>query len=117
MISLAKHDGNARWQGDFAVCQLSHQGGLTRHEQARWWRGMDDFVVDDLRFAQTARLMVEIALLDGENIQTGVHEVNEEGGFVSTYAPQAMGDFTTTRKVPLDLIKWVVVTKESWPSS
>jgi hypothetical protein len=78
---------------------------------------MDAFIVEDLRFAQTARLVVEIALLDGEKIQTGVHEVNADEGFVSTYAPRAMGDFTTTRKVPLDLIEWVVVTKESWPSS
>jgi hypothetical protein len=78
---------------------------------------MDAFVVDDLRFAQTARLVVEIALLDGETIKTGVHEVNTEEGFVSTYAPQAMGDSTTTRRLPFDLIEWVVVTKESWPSS
>ena len=78
---------------------------------------MDDFVVEDLRFAQTARLVVDIALLDGETIHSGVQEVNAEEGFVSTYAPQARGDFTTTRRVPLDLIKWVVVTKESWPSS
>ena len=78
---------------------------------------MDAFVVDDLRFAQTAHLVVDIALLDGETINSGVHEVNEEESFVSTYAPQAMGDSTTARKVPLDLIKWVVVTKESWPSS
>jgi hypothetical protein len=78
---------------------------------------MDAFVVDDLRFAQTERLIVDIALKDGETIHSSVHEVNVEEGFVSTYAPQDMGDFTTTRKIPLDLIKWVVVTKESWPAS
>jgi hypothetical protein len=59
---------------------------------------MDAYVVEDLRFAQTARLVVEIALLDGETTHTGVHEVNAEEGFLSTYAPQAMGDFTTTRR-------------------
>lgn len=79
--------------------------------------GMDAFVMDDLRFAQTERFIVDIALKDGDAIHSGVHEVNVEEGFVSTFAPQDMGDFTTTRKIPLDLIKWVVVTKESWPSN
>jgi hypothetical protein len=78
---------------------------------------MDAFVVDDLRFAQTERLIVDIALKDGETIHSSVHEVNAEEGFVSTYAPQDMGDLTTTREVPFDLIEWVVVTKESWPSN
>jgi hypothetical protein len=78
---------------------------------------MDAYVVEDLRFAQTAHLVVDIALLDGETIHSGVHEINAGEGFVSTYAPQDMGDFTTTRKIPLDLIEWVVVTKESWPSN
>jgi hypothetical protein len=63
---------------------------------------MEDFVVDDLRFAQAARLEVEIALLDGEKIQTGVHEVNSDEGFVSTYAPQAMGI-----SLPPERCRWI----------
>jgi hypothetical protein len=71
-------------------------------------------LANDLRYAQATGVAVELALLDGEPIHTGVHEVNEDGGFVSVYTPQDMGDFTTTKKIPLDLIMWVTVTKDSW---
>jgi hypothetical protein len=71
-------------------------------------------LVNDLRYAEATGAAVELALLDSEPIHTGVHEVNSDGGFVSVYAPQDMGDFTTTKRIPLDLITWVTVTKTSW---
>jgi hypothetical protein len=74
--------------------------------------GMD--LVNDLRYAEATGVAVELAVLDSEPIHTGVHEVNKDGGFVSVYAPQDMGDFTTTKRIPLDLITWVTVTKNSW---
>jgi hypothetical protein len=57
-----------------------------------------------------------VRLLAGERLLTGVHEVNEEEGFVSLYAPQDLADRFTTRKVPLDAIESVIVTKDSRPS-
>jgi hypothetical protein len=71
-------------------------------------------LVNDLRYAQTTGVRVDMTLVTGEAIHTGIHEVNEEKGFVSIYAPQAMHDFTTTRKVALDLIGSVTVHKEPW---
>jgi hypothetical protein len=65
--------------------------------------------VDDLRFAQTAQNFVEVRTLSGDKFLTCVHDVNEEEGYVSLYAPQTFGDRTTRRKVPLDHITSVVV--------
>jgi hypothetical protein len=70
-------------------------------------------LVNDLRYAEATGFAVKLAMLDSEPIHTGVHEVNDEGGFVSVYA-QNMGDFTTTKRIPLDLITWVTVTENSW---
>jgi hypothetical protein len=70
----------------------------------------------DLKFAQTAGVYVEVRLLSGERLLTGVHDVNEEEGFVSLYAPQNLGDRFTTRKVALDTIESVTVTKDNRPS-
>jgi hypothetical protein len=67
---------------------------------------------DDLRFAQAAGVYVEVRTLSGERLLTGVHDVNEEEGFVSLYAPQDLADKLTTRKIDLDLIGSVVVTKD-----
>jgi hypothetical protein len=52
--------------------------------------------------------------MSGETLMTGVHEVHEEDGFVSLYAPQTFGDNTTTRKVDGDLIASVAVTDVEW---
>lgn len=64
---------------------------------------------DDLRFAQASQQYVEVLTISGERFLTCVHDVNEEEGYVSLYAPQTMGDKTTRRKVPLDQITSVVV--------
>jgi hypothetical protein len=69
---------------------------------------------DDFRFAQTAYVAVEVHLLNGEKLVTGVHEVHEEEGFVSLYDPQTYGDDATTRKVDGDLIVSVSVTDVQW---
>ena len=73
------------------------------------------FVADDLRYAQTAGVCVEVVLLGGgEALLTGVHQVDEEAGFVSLHAPQVFGDDTTTRKIGLDLIASITVTDVAW---
>jgi hypothetical protein len=76
-------------------------------------RGMKAFW-DDFRFAQTAGVAVEVHLLSGEKLMTGVHEVHEDEGFVTLFAPQTYGDETTTRKVDGDLIASVAVTDVQW---
>ena len=68
------------------------------------------FITDDLNFAKVSERAVEIRLLNGEEIFSGVHDVNEDEGFVSLYAPQVFGDDATRRKVGLDLIASVTVT-------
>jgi hypothetical protein len=68
------------------------------------------FPTDDLRYAQTVQLAVDISLVNGEKFFTGVHDVDEEQGFVAFYNPQTFGDSTTTRKVALDLVASVTVT-------
>ena len=70
--------------------------------------------VNDFKYAETTGVAVEISLLNGEKLLKGVHEVYEDEGFVSLYDPQVMGDDTTTRKVPLDLIVSVAVTDVQW---
>jgi hypothetical protein len=72
------------------------------------------FVTDDLRYAQAAGVCVEVVLLNGERLLTGVHQVDEEAGFVSLHAPQVFGDDSTTRKVGLDLIASITVTDVAW---
>lgn len=71
-------------------------------------------LVDDLKFAQSAGVMVEVDILGGGKLNTGVHEVNEAEGFVSLYAPETFRDNTTTRKVPLDVLASVTVTDVEW---
>jgi hypothetical protein len=77
---------------------------------------MGNFKADDLRYAQTVKRTVNIRLFNGDTLLTGVHEVNEEDGFVSLYDPQRMGDDTTTRKVGLDDITAVTVTDVEYPT-
>jgi hypothetical protein len=55
-------------------------------------------LVNDLRYAEATGVAVQLAMLDSEPIHTGVHEVNDEGGFVSVYAPQNMGDSPPPRE-------------------
>jgi hypothetical protein len=69
---------------------------------------------DDLRFAETSGVAVEVHLLNGEKLVNGVHEVHEDENFVSFYDPQTYGDVTTTRKVDGDLIVSVTVTDMQW---
>lgn len=72
--------------------------------------------INDFKYAQTTGVAVEVHLLNGEKLLKGVHDVNEEEGFVSLYDPQVFGDNTTTRKVPLDLIASVTITDVQWSS-
>jgi hypothetical protein len=54
------------------------------------------------------------ASLFRRGIASGLHEVHDEEGFVSLYAPKTHGDDTTTRKVDMDLIASVAVTDIEW---
>ncbi len=69
---------------------------------------------DDFRFAQATSVAVRVHLLSGEELLAGVHEVHDEEGFVSLYAPETYGDHTTTRKVDMDLVASVAVTDIEW---
>ena len=77
---------------------------------AAQYRAVDGFV-EDLRFAQQARVAVEVALFDGQKFFTGVHDVDEQVGIVSLYEPQTFSDATTRRRVQLADITSVVVTE------
>ena len=68
-------------------------------------------IVEDLRFAQQARVAVEVTLFDGQKFFTGVHDVDEDVGIVSLYEPQTFSDATTRRRVQLADITSVVVTE------
>ena len=67
--------------------------------------------VEDLRFAQQARVAVEVTLFDGQRFLTGVHDVDEQVGTVNLYEPQTFSDATTRRRVQLADITSVVVTE------
>ena len=54
-------------------------------------------LVDDLRFAQQARVAVEVTLFDGQKFLTGVHDVDEQVGTVNLHEPQTFSDATTRR--------------------
>jgi hypothetical protein len=69
---------------------------------------------DDLRFAQQARVAVEVDLLDGRHFFTGVVDVDDENGSVSLHRPQDLGDTTTRVRVRLDDITSVAVTDVHW---
>lgn len=71
---------------------------------------------DDLRFAQTAALAVRIRRMSGEEFLAGVHDVRDDEGYVSLYAPEHRGDDQTRRKLDYDLIESVTVTDIEWPA-
>lgn len=68
---------------------------------------------EDFRFAQTTGVCMKVHLLTGEELLTGVHQVNKDGGYVSLFAPVTFGD-NTTRKVDMDLVASVSVTDVVW---
>lgn len=72
---------------------------------------------DDLRFAQTAALAVRIRTMSGEEFLAGVHDVRDDEGYVSLYAPEHHGDDQTRRKPDYDLIESVTVTDIEWGAS
>ena len=72
---------------------------------------------DDLRFAQAANFAVRVRTMSGEEFLAGVHEVHEDEGYVSLYAPEHHGDDTTRRKLDYDLIESLTVTDITWGAS
>lgn len=54
---------------------------------------------DSLEAARALGVAVEIRLVGGENLTTGLHTWHERGGWFSVYAPQSPGDRNTTRKI------------------
>lgn len=87
-------------------------GTVPAHEQKA---SEMSFITDDLKYAQAAGVCVDVQLLSGGTMNTQrVHEVNNEAGYVSFFAPQVFGDSTTTQKFALDLIASVTVTDVEW---
>jgi hypothetical protein len=74
-------------------------------------------IVDDLRFAEKADLAVRVRTMSGEEFLAGVHEVHDDEGYVSLYAPEHHGDQATRRKVDLDLVESLTVTDIKWGMS
>jgi hypothetical protein len=72
---------------------------------------------DDLRFAQGAGLAVRVRTMSGEEFLAGVHEVRDDEGYVSLYAPEHHGDDQTRRKLDYDLIESLTVTDIQWSAS
>jgi hypothetical protein len=70
--------------------------------------------VNAFRQAQAAGVAVEVHLTTGERLLKGVHDMDEEQGFVSLDSPTTFGDRTTTREIPLDRIVSVSVTDVRW---
>jgi hypothetical protein len=65
---------------------------------------------DDLRFAHQADVCVEVFLLNGQRMLTGVHSVDDESDTVMLYNARHMGDTTTRVRVRLDDIMSLTVT-------
>lgn len=68
----------------------------------------------DFRKAMDDGVIVDVRLNSGEKLLTGVHEVNDQEGAVSLYAPQTLGDREAKRKLRLDQIQSVTVTDVTW---
>jgi len=63
---------------------------------------------NDLEGARELGFAVEIKLVTGDELFTGLHTWSDEGWF-SVYAPQDLRDKDTTRKVMVDQVSsWVV---------
>ena len=71
---------------------------------------------EDLRFAQQAGVAVRVRTMSGEEFLAGVHDVHEDEGSVSLFAPEHMGDNTTRRKLDY-LIESLTVTDIQWGPS
>jgi hypothetical protein len=67
-------------------------------------------MVDDLKFAQQAKVAVHLTLLNGEHLLTGVHSVDEEDGTVSLWNPQTLAGDLTRRRIRIDDIVTLTVT-------
>jgi hypothetical protein len=91
-------------------------GGITqRRASSRPNLAHERRFVDAFREAQATGVAAEVHLANGEKLLKGVHEVNEQGGFVSLYSPTTLGDRKTTREIPLEKFVSVSVTEARWP--
>lgn len=73
-----------------------------------------DQVENDLRYAQTSGVCVDVTLVNGERLLSGVHSVDEDDDSVSLYAPQHLGDNTTRKRIYLTDIVSLTVTNVRW---
>jgi hypothetical protein len=69
---------------------------------------------DDLRFAQQAGVAVDVQMFDGQHLQAGVADVDEEAGLFSLYQPKTFGDTTTRVRLKLEDITSLAVTDIQW---
>lgn len=71
---------------------------------------MDDEFVNDLRYAQTTNVMVQLHLVNGEEQLAAIAEVSDEGDWFKIIEPQDLADITTTRRIRLEDVSSVAVT-------
>lgn len=70
--------------------------------------------VDDLKFAKATAMAADIEMFNRTKYLTGVHEVDEEVGTATIYAPTTFGD-AATRRISLADIMSVSVTQIEYP--
>ena len=70
---------------------------------------------DDLKFAQTAGMAVELTTYNGQQFgYVGVEAVNAEEGWVSLWTPEHSDDETTRTRLELSNISSVKVSDIAW---
>jgi hypothetical protein len=74
-----------------------------------------DELVNDLRYAQTANVMVRLHLITGEERLAAIAEVSEEGDWFKIIDPQDLADVSTTRRIRVDDVSSVAVTDIQGP--
>lgn len=63
----------------------------------------------DLETARDLGVAIELRLVTGEKLLTGLHDWNGEEGWFSVYYPQNLADTTSTRTIMVDQVSsWSV---------
>lgn len=64
--------------------------------------------------ARDLGVAVELHLVSGERLLTGLHDWNADDGWFSVYDPQTLGDHDTTRTIMLDQVGSWTLTDVSY---
>lgn len=68
----------------------------------------------ELESARDMGVAVQLHLVSGERLLTGLHDWNAEEGWFSVYDPQHLGDYDTTRTIMLDQVASWTLTDVSY---